>query len=156
MTPRCLALALVLALPLLAGCNPASKVIGTWDMKLEEPEDPSGGGAFGTRIPPALLNAMKPKMNIEFKENGKCVVEAYAGGNKAEGRGNWKFVKNEKDTMLLKVKMEGHSDEDGKTEYEEQELQIRFIDNNKIETIPLPVNKEPWSEQTLTFARRDF
>ena len=156
MTPRCLALALVLAVPLLAGCDPASKVVGTWDMKAEEPQDPAGGSGLGTYIPPALLNAMKPKMNIEFKQNGSCVVEAYAGGEKAEGRGKWKYVKTAKDMMVLKVKMNGFADEEKKTEYEEKELRVRFIDHNKIETVPLPVSEEPWTEQTLTFARRDF
>lgn len=156
MSPRHLALALVLAAPLLAGCNPASKVVGTWDMKLEEPEDPSGGAFGGARLPPAMINAMKPKMNIEFKHNGTCFVEAYAGGQKATGRGKWKYVKTEKDVMTLKVKMEGPADDEGKTEYEEKELQVRFIDHNKIETVPLPLSEESWSEQTLTFARRDF
>jgi hypothetical protein len=158
MTSRCLACAIVLAVSLFAGCNPASKVIGTWDMKLEEPEDSSGGGgAFGgARIPPALLNAMKPKMNMEFKENGNCVVEAYAGGNKATGKGKWKYVKTEKDVMVIKVKMDGVSDKEAKTEYEEKDLRVRFINHNKIETNPLPVAEQPWTEETLTFARRDF
>jgi hypothetical protein len=157
MTPRLLAVVLVLAVSLLAGCNPAAKVVGTWDMKLEEPQDPSGGGAFGgARLPPAMVNAMKPKMNIEFKQNGSCVVEAYAGGEKAMGRGKWKYVKTEKDVMVLKVKMDGLSDKESKAEYEEKELRVRFIDHNKIETVPVPIAEEPWSEQTLTFARRDF
>jgi len=156
MTPRRLALALVLAVPLLAGCNPASKVVGTWDMKAEEPQDPSGGGLGGTYIPPALLNAMKPKMNIEFKQNGSCVVEAYAGGEKAMGRGKWKYVKTEKDVVVLTVKMDGLAEKEGKAEYKEKELRVRFIDHNKIETVPLPVSEESWFEQTLTFARRDF
>jgi hypothetical protein len=156
MTPRLLALALVLALPILAGCNPAAKVIGTWDMKLEEPEDPSGGAFGGARLPPAMINAMKPKMNMEFKANGNCFVEAYAGGNKATGRGKWKYVKTEKDVMLLKVKMDGFSDDESKNEYQEQELRIRFIDHYKIESVPLPIAEETWSDQTLTFVRRDF
>jgi hypothetical protein len=156
MTPCRLALALVLALPFLAGCNPAAKVIGTWDMKLEEPEDPSGGAFGGTRLPPAMVNAMKPKMNVEFKANGNCVVETYLLGNKATGRGKWKHVKTDKDVTTLKVKMEGPADDEGKTEYEEKELQVRFIDHNKVEMIPLPVSEESWSEQTITFARRDF
>ena len=156
MTSRSLAIAMVLALPMLAGCNPASKVIGTWDMKTETPAQPAESG-LGTYVPPAILNAIKPKMNIEFKQNGKCVVEAYAGGEKAEGRGKWKYVKTEKDVVVIKVKMEGHSDEEAKTEYEEKELRIRFIDYNNIETVPLPVSKESWDEHTkLTFARRDF
>ena len=155
MTPRCLAVVLVLAVSMLAGCSPSAKLIGTWDMQTE-PVDPAGGSLGGARIPPALLNAMKPKMNIEFKENGNCVVEAYAGGEKAMGKGKWKYVKTEKDAMVLKVKMDGVSDKEAKTEYEEKELRVRFIDHNKIETVPLPVSEEPWPEQTLTFARRDF
>jgi len=156
MTPRCLAVVLVLAVSLLAGCSPSAKVVGTWDMKIEEPKDPSGGGLGGTYIPPALLNAMKPKMNIEFKQNGSCVVEAYAGGEKAMGRGKWRFVKTEKDVMVLKVKMEGLADKESKQEYEEKEIRVRFIDHNKIETVPVPISEQSWSEQTLTFARRDF
>jgi len=155
MTPRRLALALVLALPFLAGCNPASKVIGTWDMKTETPAQPAGSGV-GTYVPPAILNAIKHKMNIEFKQNKSCVVEAYAGGEKAMGRGKWRFVKTEKDVMVLKVKMEGLADKESKEEYEEKEIRVRFIDHNKIETVPLPISEQSWSEQTLTFARRDF
>jgi hypothetical protein len=158
MTPRRLALAIVVSLSLFAGCNPASKVIGTWDMQTETPAQPAESGAPGaTYIPPALLNAMKPKMNIEFKQNGNCVVEAYAGGEKAEGRGKWKYVKTEKDVVVLKVKMQGLSDEEAKTEYEEKEIRVRFIDYNNIETVPLPVANEEWDEHTkLTFKRRDF
>ncbi len=155
MTSRLLALALVLALPLLAGCNPASKVIGTWDMKTETPEQPASSGV-GTYIPPAILNAMKHKMNIEFKQSGNCVVESYAGVEKAEGRGKWKYVKTEKDVVVLKVKMNGLSDKEAKTEYEEKEIRVRFVNYNTIETVPLPVSEEPWDEQNLTFTRRDF
>ena len=155
MTPRCLAVVLVLAVPLLAGCSPSAKLIGTWDMQTE-PVDPAGGSLGGARIPPALLNAMKPKMNIEFKENKACIVEAYAGGEKAMGRGKWRHVKTEKDVMVLMVKMEGIADEETKKEYEEKELRVRFIDHYNIETVPLPVSEESWSDVALTFKRRDF
>ena len=156
MTPRCLAVVLTLAVTLLTGCSPSAKLIGTWDMKLEEPQDPSGGGLGGARIPPALLNAMKPKMNIEFKENKACIVEAYAGGEKAMGRGKWRHVKTEKDVMVLMVKMDGLADKESKKEYEEKEIRVRFIDHYNIETVPLPVSEESWSDVALTFKRRDF
>jgi len=154
MTPRCLAVVLVLAVPLLTGCSPSAKLIGTWDMKTE-PVDPAGSG-MGTYVPPAILNAIKHKMNIEFKQTGNCVVESYAGGEKAEGRGKWKYVKTVKDVVVLKVKMDGLSDKEAKTEYEEKEIRVRFVNYNTIETIPLPVSDEPWDEQPLTFTRRDF
>jgi hypothetical protein len=154
MTTRRLALAFVLAIPLLTGCNPASKVIGTWDLQLEMPEQPTGvGGLGGTYIPPALINAMKPKMNIEFKENGECIVEAYAGGQKAMARGKWKFVKTEKDEMLLKVTMPEAKE---KEDQAERELKVRFIDHNNIETVPLPVGDDGWTGLTMKFKRRDF
>jgi len=155
MTPRCLAVVLVLAVPLLVGCSPSAKLVGTWDMQTE-PVDPSGGGLGGTYVPPALLNAIKPKMNIEFKENRSCVVEAYAGGEKAMGRGKWRHVKTEKDVMVLMVKMDGLSDKESKKEYEEKEVRVRFIDHYNIETVPLPVSEESWSDVALTFKRRDF
>jgi hypothetical protein len=146
-----LALALVLAIPLLVGCNPAAKVIGTWDLHIEEPQEPAGGGGLaGTRLPPALVSFMKPKMNIEFKQDGKCIVEAYMAGQKAMARGKWRHVKTEGDVMVLMVKM------DEAEEKEEKEVRVRFIDRNKIETVLLPVGDDPWTEQTATFKRRDF
>ena len=57
MTPRLLALALVLAVPVLAGCNPAAKLHGTWDLETEAPPDGAASGV-GTYIPSAIQSFM--------------------------------------------------------------------------------------------------
>jgi hypothetical protein len=104
---------------------------------------------LGARIPEALANAIKPKLNIEFQQGGKCKVEAYMAGQSAKAKGTWKFVKAEKDVLVLKMTMEKGG---------EQEMRVRLIDNNKIETAPPPISEEDvgWAGQTLTFARRPF
>lgn len=149
MNRRILCLLFVLAATSFVGCSPASKLIGTWDMELEEPE--GGATMLGARIPEALAAAIKPKLNVEFQQGGKCKVEAYMGGQSAKAKGTWKFVKAEKDVLVLKVTMEKGG---------EQEMRVRFIDNNKIEAIPPPLGDEEdadaFSGQTLTFARRPF
>jgi hypothetical protein len=141
-----LSLILVLAAFAFVGCSPTSKLIGTWDMELEEPE--GGTSIMGARIPEALAAAIKPKLNVEFQQGGKCKVEAYAGGQSLKAKGTWKFVKAEKDVLVLKVTMEKGG---------EQEMRVRFIDNKKIELVPPPLGEDDlWSGQTLTFARRPF
>jgi hypothetical protein len=149
MNRRIFSLLLVLAASCFVGCSPASKLIGTWDMELPEAE--GGTSIMGARIPSALADAMKPKLNIEFQQGGKCRVEAYMGGQSAKAKGTWKFVKAEKDVLVLKVTMEKGG---------EQEMRVRFIDNNKIEAAPPPLGDEEdadaFSGQTLTFARRPF
>jgi hypothetical protein len=148
MTPRLLALALVLAVPVLAGCNPAQKVIGKWDLEIEEPKEPAGGGGLGgTYIPPAIVSFMQLKRIIEFQEDGDCVVEVHAGGQTAKAKGKWRHVKTKGNEMVLKVKL-GEADE--------KEVSVRFIDNNKIETVPLPAGEESWPDETVTFTRRPF
>src|SRR5262245_45801423 len=147
MISRRLAAVLVLVIPVLFGCAPGGKVVGTWDLQVETP-DPSGGTGFGTYVPPAILNAIKPKMNIEFKQGGDCVVEAYAGGEKAVAKGKWKYVKSEKETAIVKVTLDG---------LEEKEVHLHFIDHNTVEMPAFPVGKDDsWSDVTATFKRRDF
>jgi VCBS repeat-containing protein len=147
MTPRLLAVMLALALSLLAGCNPASQVIGKWDLETEEPEQPAGG-AGGAYIPTAIAGFMKPKMNLEFQPDGDLKVEARMAGESAESRGKWRYVKHEGDTMVLMVKV---------GEREEHELRIRIIDGNTIETVAPPVDEEDeWTEHTFKFTRRPF
>ncbi|MCI0361410.1 MAG: hypothetical protein L0211_23250 [Planctomycetaceae bacterium] len=151
MTTRHFALAFVLAVPVLAGCNPAAKVIGTWDMQLDAPDSSASG--FGTYVPPAIQQAIKPKMNIEFKENGTCVVEAYVGGQKAEARGKWKYVESEKDVTTLKVTMPGAKE---KEDQAEKEIKLRFIDHNNVEMVLFPIGDDGWEDLTMKFKRRDF
>ena len=152
MTPRHFALVLVLAVPFLAGCNPGAKVIGTWDMHLDAPDSSASG--FGTYVPPALLQAIKPKMNVEFKENGTCIVEAYAGGQKAESRGKWKYVKSEKDITTIKVTMPQAKE---KEDQAEREIKLRFIDHNNVEMGVFPIGDDGWDDDMkIKFKRRDF
>ena len=142
-----LALVLVLAMPLLVGCSPSAKLIGTWDLESEELDKAAASG-LGTRIPPALAGFMKPKLNIEFVQGGEYVVEAKMAGETAKARGKWRYVKSEGDVLVLKVKMD---------KLDEQEVRVRFIDNNKIETVIFPVGEdESWTDQTATFARRPY
>ena len=148
MNSRLLAFAFVLTVPLLIGCAPGGKVIGTWDLQVETPTGSGGGGLGGTYIPPAILNAMKPKMNVEFKQNGSCVVEAYAGGEKAEAKGKWKYIKTEKDTSIVNVTLD---------RFGEKDVSIKFIDHNNVEMPVFPVGEDDeWSEFTGKFKRRDF
>ena len=150
MTPRLLALALVLAVPLLAGCNPAAKLHGTWDLEAEAPPDPAGGSGLGsTYIPSAIQSFMQLKRNIEFQEDGDCIVERKAGGQTEKSKGKWKWAKSEPgDVLILKVQLEGA---------EEKEVRVKFLDRNKIETLVLPAGKEEsWTDETATFTRRGY
>jgi hypothetical protein len=150
MNPRLLALALVLALPVLAGCNPAAKLHGTWDLEIEEPNPAEGGsigGIGGTYIPSAIQSFLQLKRNIEFKYDGNVIVELRAAGEKEIGKGKWKWVKSEKDVLVLKVTMEGS---------QEQEVRVKFVDRNKVEMPPFPVGKESWTDTPVTFTRRGF
>jgi hypothetical protein len=145
MTKRLLILAIALAIPLAAGCNPATKLHGKWDMETEETQPPAMGGAY---IPSVVAGFMKPKMHLEFLQNGTCKAEARMAGESESGRGKWRYVKTEGDVMVLMVQMDGG---------EEHELRVRFLERNKIETVPLPVgDDEDWTEQTLVFTRRPF
>jgi hypothetical protein len=146
MTPRLLALALILAVPFLAGCNPAAKLHGTWDQVIEQPKDP-GGGLANTYIPPAVISLMQLKRNIEFQDDGDCFVELKAAGETEKARGKWKWVKSEKDTLVIKVQLDGA---------EEKEVRVKFLPGNKIETVPLPVGEESWTDRTVTFERRGY
>ena len=149
MTPRLLALALILAVLLVAGCSPSAKHVGTWDLEADAPPEPAAGGGLGsTYIPPAIVSLMQLKRNIEFQPDGDCIVELKAAGQTEKSKGKWRYVKTEKDVLILKVKLEGADEKD------EKEVRVRFIDNNKIETVVLPVGKESWTEETATFTRR--
>jgi hypothetical protein len=145
MNARLLALALALAIPLFAGCNPASKLHGKWDLETEDPEPPAMGGAY---IPSAVTGFMKYKKHLEFLPNGTCKVEARAAGDSEAARGKWRYVKTDGDALVLMVQMEGD---------EEREVRVRFVDRKTIETVPLPASEdESWTEQTATFTRRPF
>src|SRR5687768_2591109 len=145
MTPRILILVLLVALPLLVGCNPAAKLHGTWDVEVEDPDQVSTG--LGTRIPSAIVSFMQLKRNIEFQDDGDCIVELKASGQTEKAKGKWKWVKSEKDVLVLKVTMEGA---------EEKEVRVRFVDRNKIETVPLPVGDESWTDKPVTFMRKPY
>lgn len=143
MTPRHLALALVLVVPLVAGCNPAAKLHGTWDLEVEKP-DPAAN-ALGTRVPSAILSFMQLKRNIEFQDDGDCIVELKASGQTEKAKGKWKWAKSEGDVLVLKVKL---------GEAAEQEVRITFLEPDRIETVPFPVGEESWTDETATFTRR--
>jgi hypothetical protein len=150
MTPRLLALALVLALPMLAGCNPAAKLHGTWDLETETPNPAEGGsvgGIGGTYIPSAIQSFLQLKRNIEFKYDGNVIVELRAAGEMEKAKGKWKWLKSEKDVLVLKVTMEGS---------QEQEVRVKFVDRNKVEMPPFPVGEESWTDTPVTFTRRGF
>jgi hypothetical protein len=148
MTPRLLALAIVLAVPVLAGCNPAAKLHGTWDLETEAPPDGAASGV-GTYIPSAIQSFMQLKRNIEFQEDGDCFVELKAGGQTEKSKGKWKWAKSEPgDVLVLKVALDGS---------EEKEVRVKFLDRNKIETLVLPAGEdESWTEETATFSRRGY
>jgi hypothetical protein len=145
MTRCLLALAVIVAVPLLAGCSPSAKLYGTWDEDIEDPEEVSTG--LGTRIPTAIVSLMQLKRNIEFQDDGDCIVELKASGQTEKAKGKWKVVKAEKDALVLKIQLDGG---------EEKEVRVKFIDKNTIETVPLPVGEESWTEQTVRFERRPY
>jgi hypothetical protein len=145
MIPRLLALALALAISVLAGCSPASKLHGKWDLETADPEPPPMGGAY---IPSAVTGFMKLKMNLEFQPDGDLIVEARAAGESETSRGKWSHVKTEGDVTTVKIAVDGH---------EEREVDIHFVDRKTIETVVPPVGEDGyWNEEKHTFTRRAF
>jgi hypothetical protein len=128
-----------------AGCNPAAKLIGQWEVdttqlqaKLGETKGNPLGGMGASML--AMFD-----FSIEFKSDGTCSAKVSILGQSNTVAGKWRFVKQDGDALVIAIKMDDKPDE--------REVRVRFSDNDHLEMEP-PVSTGPAGEgKTLTFVR---
>ncbi len=136
MMPRC---GLIFAASLLAlgltGCNPATKMVGKWDVS---------GGQGSAKATAAAVLLQAAKFQAEFKGDGNCTFTASIFGQAQAEHGSWRFVEAEGNTLVLMVKM-------AKTE-KEDEVRVEFTDNDHCAMVP-PKTVGGTGDEKLTFTR---
>jgi len=121
---------------LATGCSPATKVVGTW--KIDSSKPIPGDFFKANPLVGALLATAQPTFEIKFAGDGNFNLRAEVGPFKQEGKGSWRYVKSDGETLIIMVKESGKSDE--------SELRFRLVDNEHAEIqVPLGFSKEPFS-----------
>jgi hypothetical protein len=109
-----------------AGCDPAAGLHGQWQL---DTAPSSANPQAGTPANVKSLAMFTP--TVEFKADGTCSVSA--GGVLGPARslsGVWRFVKKERNELVIAVTPEGATDE--------REVRVKLTDDNHLE-MPLPV-----------------
>ena len=125
----------------LTGCNPAAKVIGKWEVDMDQAKAQVDQSNPLAALAAGMMSMMKVEM--DFKADGGLAVNASVLGQSQSSTGTWKYVKTDGESMVLSVKM----DNDPK----EQELRVKFKDDDHMEMAP-PVNNNQ-GQQALPFKR---
>jgi hypothetical protein len=126
---------------LFAGCNPAAKAIGKWEVDKTKAlaQLPAGGDNPLAAMMSNMASLMKAE--LEFKADGTWTSEVGIMAASKTESGTWRYVKTESDTLVLAVKRGGG----------ESEFKLKFVDDDHIEasgvignqSFPLVRKKEP-------------
>jgi len=118
---------LALVAATLAGCNPAAKAIGKWELepdKLELPDVGSDKDAAAALLA-SMSTLMKVTANLDINADNTWRIEFGAAGPPTYSRqGTWKYLKTDGQTLVLLVQPLSHV---------EHELKLKFVDADHVE-----------------------
>jgi hypothetical protein len=139
---------MALAACILAGCNPAGKLVGKWEADFSGVQaDVADTGNPLAAMAAGMMSSVK--LQSEFKSDGTCSVTGSFFGQANTTSGKWRYVKSDGDTLVLMVTMDGVA---GGKSAPEKELRIKFIDHDTFEMAP-PSGTAGQPERTLPFKR---
>jgi hypothetical protein len=146
---RFVLLAAALAAPLLAGCNPASKLVGKWQLEADKVQAnlPAIGGdnPMVAAMASQMMSMMKFDIELEFQGDGTCQFAASVLGQSHRTSGKWRYLKTEGDVLVLMVTT---AEQPG-----EREVRLKFVDDDHLETIPPMEAAAASGPKTLPFKR---
>jgi hypothetical protein len=127
---------------LFAGCNPAAKAVGKWEVDKTKAlaQLPAGGDNPLAAMMSNMASLIKAE--LEFKADGTWTSEVGIMAASKSESGTWRYVKTENDTLVLAAKRGGVA---------ESEFKLKFIDDDHVEvsglaggqSLPLVRKKEP-------------
>lgn len=125
----------------LTGCNPAAKLVGKWEVDMDQAKAQVDQSNPLAAFAAGMMSMMKVEM--DFKADGTLTVGASVLGQSQTSTGSWKYVKTDGDAMVLSVKMEKDA--------QEREMRVKFKDEDHMEMAP-PVGSDQ-GQQALLFKR---
>jgi hypothetical protein len=137
-----------LALPLCAGCNPASRLIGTWQLdadKFQTEMSSAGNNPLAGAMAQGVLSMMKFDLQLEFKADGGCAFTGSFLGQSRSTPGTWRYVRTDGDALVLMIKTDEQP--------AEREVRVKFVDHDRLETIPPVEAAAAIGPKTLSFKR---
>jgi len=125
--PHCCLPLVIVAAALLAGCNPAAKAIGTWEVDVDRARAaiPAAGESPLTSL---LANAalfVPMKGELAIKADGTWTSEVGLAANLQSQSGTWRFLKAEGSTLVLMAKRAAAE--------EESEFKLQFVDDDHVD-----------------------
>jgi hypothetical protein len=138
-----LALAVLAAIGL-SGCNPAGKLVGTWEANIKQSAD-----SASSSNPLGALAASMVSMvggEVDFKPDGTFSASGRVLGQSFTKQGKWKYHNSEKDVLVIKVQLDGDETE--------REVRVMFLDNDQIEMVPPGMSDNPLAGGPIPFKRK--
>jgi hypothetical protein len=127
MLSRPLLAALGLAALGLAGCNPAAKAVGKWEVDFSQAAAPAENSAGPLAAAMASMASVL-KIQWEFQADGTCHFTGGFVGQSITSSGQWRYAKTDGSALVLMVKRDGDN--------KEQELRLDFQDHDHFEIVP--------------------
>jgi hypothetical protein len=124
---RLTAALLGLAAVLLAGCNPAAKAIGKWEVETDKVrfQLPASGENVTAAVMASMSMFVQVHAELEIKADNTWTWELGAAGNVQSLSGTWRFVKSEGDTLVLAARPASGGDQ--------RELKLKFVDDDHVQ-----------------------
>jgi len=128
-----------------AGCNPAARLLGQWEVDTTKLKANLGAAKDNPLAGLAAGFLAMMDVNMEFKADGTCSVAVSALGQSKTVAGKWRFVKAEGDEIVIAVKMDDKP--------EEREMRVKFVDDDHLEMLPPVDAASAAGGQTMPFIR---
>jgi hypothetical protein len=128
-----------------AGCNPAAKAIGQWEVEVDKfkAQLPATGDNAAASVLAGMSLFLKIQADVEIKADNTWRNEIGVAGNTQSTSGTWKYAKTEGDTLVLSFKASGGD--------AERELKLKFLDDDHVEASGLMGNQVlPLKRKTKT------
>jgi hypothetical protein len=125
----------------LSGCNPAGKLVGTWQADIAEAADASN--ALGA-IAASMMSMVGGE--VDFKTDGTFAVSGRVLGQSFTKQGKWKYHNSDKDVLVIKAQLDGDE--------AEHEVRVLFVDNDRIKMIPPGMGDNPLAGGPIPFKRK--
>ena len=98
----------ILAAVLLAGCSPAARLVGKWEVDAKPAAAPADNPLAAAMA--AGMQAMF-KVDAEFKADGTCSASGTLFGQTFSKQGKWRYEKSDGGALVLQVQMDGDTTE---------------------------------------------
>lgn len=129
----------------LAGCNPAAKAIGNWEVEVDKfkAQIPASGDNAAASMLAGMSLFLQIKADVEIKADNTWRNEIGVAGNTQSTSGTWKYAKTDGETLVLTFKTTGSE--------AEHELKLKFLDDDHVEASGLMGNQVlPLKRKTKT------